>query len=134
RALLAHGADPNARLGKTPLRVGYTQLPVEHRVMGVNPYPGATPYVLAAMAADVDVMRLLTESGGDPRLAANDGTTALMVAAGLGRYLAESRVTEARALAAAKLALELGGDINAVNESGSAALHGAAHTKAGTII
>jgi ankyrin repeat protein len=134
RALLAHGADPNARLGKTPPRAGYTQLPVEHRVVGVNPYPGATPYLLAAMAGDVDVMRVLTENGANPRLAANDGTTALMVAAGLGRYLAESRVTEVRALAAAKLALELGADINAVNESGNTALHGAAQTKADTII
>ena len=63
RALLAHGADPNARLAKTPPRAGYTQLPVEHRVAGVNPYPGATPFLLAAMAADVDVMRVLAEKG-----------------------------------------------------------------------
>jgi ankyrin repeat protein len=134
RALLAHGADPNAKLAKTPPRSGYTQLPIEHRVMGVSPYPGATPYLLAAMAADIEVMRVLAENGADPQLAANDGTTALMVAAGLGRYLAESRVTEVRALAAAKLALELGSDINAVNDSGNAALHGAAQTKENTII
>jgi len=134
RALLAHGADVNARLAKAPPRAGYTQLPVEHRVVGVNPYPGATPFLLAAMAADVEVMRVLAENGADPRLASTDGTTPLMVAAGLGRYLAESRVTEDRALATVKLALELGGEINAVNDSGNAALHGAAHTKANTII
>jgi len=134
RALLAHGADPNARLAKAPPRAGYTQLPVEHRVMGVNPYPGATPFLLAAMAADVEVMRVLAENGADPRLASTDGTTPLMVAAGLGRYLAESRVTEDRALATVKLALELGGEINAVNDSGSTALHGAAHTKTNTVI
>jgi ankyrin repeat protein len=134
RALLAHGADANARLAKTPPRAGYTQLPVEHRVAGVNPYPGATPYLLAAMAADVDVMRVLAEKGADPKLAANDGTTALMVAAGLGRYLAESRVTEVRALAAVKLALELGSDVNAVNDAGNTALHGAAQIKGNTII
>src|SRR6185295_3823645 len=58
----------------------------------------------------------------------------LMVAAGLGRYLAESRVTEVRALAAARLALELGSDINAVNDAGNTALHGAAQTKGNTII
>ena len=134
RALLARGADPNARLAKPPPRVGYTQLPIEHRVVGVNPYPGATPFLLAAMAGDVEVMRVLAENGADPRLASKDGTTPLMVAAGLGRYLAESRVTEVRALATVKLALELGGEINAVNDSGNAALHGAAHTKANTII
>jgi ankyrin repeat protein len=134
RALLARGADPNARLAKAPPRVGYTQLPIEHRVAGVNPYAGATPFLLAAMAGDVEVMRLLAEHGADPRLASNDGTTPLMVAAGLGRYLAESRVTEPLALAAVKLALELGGEINAVNDSGNAALHGAAQTKADTIV
>ena len=134
RALLAHGADRNAKLAKAPPRAGYTQLSVEHRVAGVNPYPGATPFLLAAMAADLDVMRVLAENGADPRLAANDGTTALMLAAGLGRYLAESRVTEVRALAAVQLALELGAEINAVNDSGNAALHGAAQTKANTII
>jgi len=77
---------------------------------------------------------VLAENGADPRLASTDGTTPLMVAAGLGRYLAESRVTEDRALATVKLALELGGEINAVNDSGSTALHGAAHTKTNTVI
>jgi ankyrin repeat protein len=134
RALLARGADPNARLTKPPPRVGYTQLAIEHRVVGVNPYPGATPFLLAAMAGDVDVMRVLSENGADPRLASSDGTTPLMVAAGLGRYLAESRVTEGNALASVKLALELGGEINAVNDSGNTALHGAAHTKANEVI
>jgi ankyrin repeat protein len=134
RALLARGADPNARLAKPPPRAGYTQLAIEHRVMGLNPYPGATPFLLAAMAGDVEVMRVLAEHGADPRLASNDGTTPLMVAAGLGRYLAESRVTEVRALAAVKLALELGGEINAVNDSGNAALHGAAQTKENSIV
>ena len=134
RALLARGADPNARLAKPPPRVGYTQLSIEHRVVGVNPYPGATPFLLAAMAGDVEVMRVLAENGADPRLASKDGTTPLMVAAGLGRYLAESRVTEDRALATVKAAFELGGEINAVNDSGNAALHGAAHIKADTII
>ena len=86
------------------------------------------------MAGDVDVMRVLAENGAYPRLASNDGTTPLMVAAGLGRHLAESRVTEVGALATVKLALELGGEINAVNDSGNAALHGAADTKANTLI
>jgi ankyrin repeat protein len=134
KALLARGADPNAKLAKAPPRAGYTQLPIEHRVVGVNPYAGATPFLLAAMAGDAEVMRVLAENGADPRLASNDGTTPLMVAAGLGRYLAESRVTEDVALATVKLALELGGEINAVNDSGNAALHGAAHTKANSII
>jgi ankyrin repeat protein len=128
-ALLAHGADPNAAMGKIPPRVGYTQLAVENRVVGVNPHAGATPYVLAALAGEVEIMRALAKAGADPRGTTGDKTTALMVAAGLGRYQAESRLTEARAIETVNAALELGSDINAANEAGNTALHGAAYIK-----
>ena len=134
RALLDHGADPDARLERIPPRAGYSQLRVEHRVAGVSPFPGATPFLLASMAADVEVMRVLAEAGADPNLAADDGTTPLMLAAGLGRYLAETLVTEARSLEAAALAIELGADVDAANETGSTALHGAAHVKSDAIV
>jgi ankyrin repeat protein len=134
KALLAHGANPNGRLEKTPPRVGYTQLQVEQRVAGVNAYSGATPFLLAAMAGDIEVMRALAAGGADPRQKTKDDTTALMLAAGLGRYLAESRVTEDQALEAVKVVLALGADVNAANESGNSALHGAAHTKANKVI
>ena len=133
-ALLDHGADPNAEVTRIPPRVGYSQLQVEHRVAGVSPFIGATPFLLAAMAADVPVMRLLADRGGDPRRTSRDKTTALMVAAGLGRYLAESHVTPERALAAVKLARELGIDVNARNEAGNTALHGAAFIKADAVV
>ncbi len=74
--------------------VGYSQLQLEHRLVGVNMYAGATAFLLAAVAADVDVMRALAAAGADPLLTSADKTTPLMVAAGLGRYLAESRVSE----------------------------------------
>ena len=48
--------------------------------------------------------------------------------------MAESRVTEQQALNAVTLALELGGDVNAVNDSGNTALHGAAHTKSNRVV
>jgi ankyrin repeat protein len=134
QALLARGADANAELAKLPPRVGYTQLPIEQRAAGANPHPGATPFLLAAMAGDVDVMRALAAGGADPRRTAGDKTTPLMVAAGLGRYLAESHVTEARSLEAVRLALELGGDINAANDAGNTALHGAAHIKSNALV
>ena len=134
RALLNHGADPDARLERIPPRAGYSQLRVEHRVAGVSPFPGATPFLLAAMAADVEVMRVLAEAGADPNLAADDGTTPLMLAAGLGRYMAETLVTEARSLEAASLAIELGADVDAANETGSTALHGAAHVKSDALV
>ena len=134
RALLAHGADPDARLERVPPRAGYSQLRVEHHVAGVSPFPGATPFLLAAMAADVEVMRALAEAGTDPDLAADDGTTPLMLAAGLGRYMAETLATEARSLEAAALAIELGADVDAANETGSTALHGAAHVKSDALV
>ena len=52
-----------------------------------------------------------------------------MVAAGLGRYAAESLRTVADALAAVELALELGADVNAATDAGHTALHAAAHIK-----
>jgi ankyrin repeat protein len=103
-------------------------------VAGVNPFPDATPFLLAAMAADVPVMRALVAAGADPKLVARDGTTALMLASGLGRYPAENSVTENQAIEAVKASLALGNDVNAVNKAGNTALHGAALIKANTII
>ena len=51
-----------------------------------------------------------------------------MVAAGVGtRSPGEDAGTEPEALEAVKLALELGGDINAVDESGETVMHGVAY-------
>ena len=134
RALLAHGANPNAIMAKVPPRVGYTQLVVEHRVAGTSPYVEATPFLLAAMAGDATVMQLLVEGGADAKRTSKDGTTALMLAAGLGRYMAESHVTPARARAAVEYALAQHIDINAANENGNTALHGAAFIQADEIV
>ncbi len=133
-ALLTHGADPNARMRKTPPRFGYSQISYEHNKQGVQVFDGATPFMLAAMAGDVDVMRALEAHGADSLLAATDGTTALMVAAGLGRYEAENLRTEADTLAAVGLALDLGADVNATTDAGHTALHAAAHIKSDRLV
>jgi ankyrin repeat protein len=119
KALLAHGADPNARITRPPLRVGFTR-------GGLN-LVGAPPFLVAAAAADAELMRLLAASGADPRLMTNENTTALMAAAGVGRVTVESSVSEMAALEAVKAALALGSDdVNAANAAGDTALHGAA--------
>jgi ankyrin repeat protein len=117
-ALLAHGADPDVRIAKAPQRVGFTR-------GGLN-LIGATPFLVAAAAGDAALMRLLAANGANALLATAEHTTPVMAAAGVGRVAAESRVTESSALEALQLAIELGGDIRAVNDAGDTALHGAA--------
>ena len=123
QALLDRGADADARLVKNPPQYGYAS--PRFRVSLI----GATPFLLAAMDANVEVMRVLAAAGADTALATEEGTTPLMVAAGLGRVPAETRVTEADTLDAVQFVLGLGADINARNEVGRTALHGAAHIR-----
>lgn len=128
KTLLAHGADPNARLRQAPPVFGYG---------GGNAFVdlrGATPFVLAGLAADVEVMRALLDAGADPLLTTDDGTNALMTAAGLGQTLGVSSNTYEQALEAAKLVLELGLDVNAVNNAGETALHAAAYFGADPVV
>lgn len=118
--LLDKGANPNARM-KKERKLGFDDRTLLNRL-------DATPFFLAAQTADVPLMRLLAKSGADPRVTNADGTTVLMVAAGVGIWVVgESPGTNDEALEAVRFALELGGDVNATNEYGYTALHGAAH-------
>ena len=116
RTLAEHGADLDARMTKEP----------QNRYRNVLNRIGSTPFLLAAKAADVEMMRLLVELGADPLLPNEDGTTPLMVAAGVGIWaVGESPGTNAEALEATQYALELGGDVTAIDDNGDTALHGA---------
>jgi len=131
KALLAHGADPNARM----VIPRYNLVDED----GINPMgidsilktrvDGATPFALAAQAGDTAVMRILLDAGADPKLTTKEGTTPLMLAAGLGRNLSYTMMTPERELAACKMLLDLGADVNAVNDAGNTALHAAAHMR-----
>ena len=117
RKLVADGADPNARVTERP-PTGITRL---------NSI-GGTPFLLAARTADAEYMRLLVELGADPLLTNNDNSTPLMVAAGLGTASpGEDPGTENEVVEAVALAIELGGDLNAVDDNGETVMHGAAY-------
>ena len=119
RQLLAHGADPNVRTLRTP---GFGIQVKGH----LGNMKGATPFLIAAKANDVAVMRELLENGADPLEPTDNGTTPLMVAAGVGHAPGITRSAEDEALRAVTVCVELGADVNAVNEQGDTALHGAA--------
>ena len=117
RRLVAHKADVNVRLEKGESGRGrFTTT-------------GSTPFLLAARAADVPLMRLLLELDADPRLANADNCTPLLAAAGVGALGDgdEAAGTEEEAVEAARLLLDLGADINAMDNNGETAMHGAAY-------
>ena len=117
KRLVAKGADVNARMTR---RANLTNTRF-HEI-------GATPYLLAAMTADAEYMKALVELGADPSLKNAEGTTALMTAAGLGtRSPGEDAGTEEEVLEAMQVALDHGADINAVDDNGETAMHGAAY-------
>ena len=127
-ALLARGADPDVRLGRHPPQFGFASQRFRVSLLG------ATPFLLAAMDANVEVMRRLAAAGADTRAATDEKNTPLMVAAGLGQVPAETRVTGDGALEAVRLVLELGADVNDLNVRGRSALHGAAHIRSDAIV
>lgn len=154
KALLAAGANPNIRTtaadslirsygitGNNGARETYST--------GVGSVKGATPLWVITLGASggsggvggrggsldpgadpVGVVRALLEAGADASIPTEDGTTPLMVAAGLGSRTRDLRNDEAGPApvpqAIIRLLLDAGADVNAVNEAGFTPLHGAA--------
>ena len=117
RVLAEKGADLDARVTLKP-PAGITTLNMI----------GGTPFLLAARTADAELMSLLAELGADPLLANEDDTTPLMVAAGVGTQSpGEDPGTEPEVLEAVEVALALGGKLDAVDDNGETAMHGAAY-------
>ncbi len=150
KALLARGADVNARIATTAMIMNYIGYPkkgaFEPFACGTGDLRGATPLWVAAYAANsggggggfyggrvetsVDIIRTLLAAGADQRMTTVDGTTPFMVAAGLGRSTYTPRKPRGDRSTGAEEAvhvlLEAGADINQVNEADFTALHGAA--------
>ncbi len=111
KQLVDHGARVNTRLKGGKLH-----------------WKGATPFFLASKTADAPLMRVLIELGADPLIHNAENSTPLMVATGIGQTMeAASAGTETEILEAAQMLLDLGVDIDAVNNSGETAMHGAAY-------
>jgi ankyrin repeat protein len=131
--LLAHGANPNATLKAATLTRAHT--PGEPSLG-----EGTTPLMRAAKNGDTAAMRVLMAHGADASLKQKNGTTALMLAAGVGRgtgVFAKDYATEAELLEAVKFLVELGiqagVDVNAANDAGQTALHIAAQASDGIV-
>ncbi len=124
RKLVAKGATLDTRVTKKP-NMGVTTL---------NSI-GATPFLLAARTADAPLMKLLAELGANPLLTNEDGSTPLMVAAGVGTNApGEDPGTEPEVLDAVRVALDLGNDLNVVDKNGETAMHGAAYKHVPTVV
>jgi len=128
KALLTRGANPNAQIAND--FPPYDNLLFGHTLGNNLPQislVGATPFFLASASGEVGTMRLLVEVRGDPKLVTVDDTNPLMVAAGVGTERGDRTEQDRKnALEAAKVALMLGADVNAVNREGRTALHAAA--------
>ncbi len=146
RTLLAHGADPSARL------LSGTRYARQGKLFSLDTgWTGATPFFLAAKFGRGDIMRRLAESGADPHAGLDGGVTPLMAAAGmltrgfgragkdrLGREMdsaemevaltqdPDRRSVMASGIDAVRAAVELGADVNQTSATGDTALHMAA--------
>jgi uncharacterized protein len=133
KELLANGADVNSRTAQTP--------PFRNHLLEITgslewvDFTGQTPFLTAALAGDVTVMRLLLARGADPKIGTFEGTSALMAAAGVNWVVAQT-YTEGpeQLLEAVKLCHQLGMDVNQANSMGITALHGAANRGSDDIV
>jgi len=122
KKLIARGVNVNARMTRNGMKDGQ-----RNRLNRL----GATAFFLAAKNTDFEAMKVLADAGADGRIPSADGTTPLMVAAGLAMwYVGEDAGSlagqEDEVLDAVKLCVALGNDVNAVNLAKETPMHGAA--------
>ncbi|HTA47180.1 MAG TPA: ankyrin repeat domain-containing protein [Bryobacteraceae bacterium] len=128
KALLDHGANPNLRItADTEIHQGMTAAWLKEA--------GATPLLRAALCGDLPVVRLLLANKADPNIPTLDHTTPLMVASGVGWADGMLReYSEDQTFEVVKLLIGLGSDVNAANDHGITALHGAGFKGANKVV
>ena len=152
KALLEKGANPNGRITTSAMFMGYIGYPEEGRIRAVRNRDRRSDRRHAALGGGVHrepgrrrprrrrcrpmVRRAPTccaccsSAGANPHLTTADGTTPLMVAAGMGRATFSPGLQRGgrsqSAEEAVTVLLDAGADIHAVNEADFTALHGAA--------
>lgn len=120
KQLIAKGANVNAQGSKMLPQMS------PHNGGGARPpHTGAPAIVIAAQSGDAEVMRLLLANGANPKLTAKDGQTAVMAAV---EGIVENSlvISEAQRIEAARLALDLGVNVEAEDDKGYRAMHVAA--------
>ena len=147
-ALLARGADPNARITASDVtHQGFVRNGAyDTFATGTGDVAGATPLWVAAFATNPgpgrmrngrrfpfsngEIVRSLLAAGARPDITTVDGTTALMAASGCGRWGHWTNTPRAFAQPEAEKTIEIlveaGMDVNATNEGDFTALHCAA--------
>jgi ankyrin repeat protein len=139
KVLLAHGADPNARLkldkekvaAEIKANAGGVGARAKRNSLTITEIEleGATPLALAAEVNNLEAVKALVEAGADPLLATEGGTTPLTLAAGAGTDVQRPRALEERATAVqtARYLVEHGADVNAAGQFGWTPLHAASY-------
>jgi ankyrin repeat protein len=150
RLALEHGAEVDLAISDEGLPAWVAQGGAHNPML----FDGATAFFRAAMSGDLEIMRILLDAGADPHvvtgeqpcrmdndqcerstyMAPEGQVSPFLAAAGVGWRLGISRGREADAIEALRLLLDLGADVNQMNQNGNTALHGAATRQAPAII
>jgi ankyrin repeat protein len=117
KALLAHGANVNARMTK----------PQPSFAGGYLDAVGATPFLLAASADDLEMMRILLDAGADPKILTATHASAILAAAGGNHGIGEDTITEPQATDVVNFLLKLGVEPKGETTFGENALFGPAY-------
>ncbi len=119
RQLIAKGANPNAGLIKSlaPRAV----LDGGDGTMGA----GATPFLRAVRAGDVETMKFLLANGANLNATTAAGANAMLVAAGMGWRDGKTNAPDAKSVEAIQYLTSLGMSVNSTATSGETPMHSA---------